>query len=125
MPWTGETAPCGPGVLEAGYRGGWFHPGTGYSLPVAARLVSCHPNPFNPQTTVAFTLDREQSVAIAVHDVRVAGREPGFFGGNRAGVPGAGAGEDADQPIRHLVCGDIMVGPCVLHNFGDLFHGAV
>lgn len=41
MPWTpvGEaTAPGGP--LRAGYRGGWFHPGTGYSFPVAMRLAA-------------------------------------------------------------------------------------
>ena len=25
--------------LQGGYRGGWFHPGTGYSLPVAAELA--------------------------------------------------------------------------------------
>ncbi len=40
MPWTAvgeETAPSGP--LRAGYRGGWFHPGTGYSFPVAMRLA--------------------------------------------------------------------------------------
>lgn len=28
-----------PGVMSAGYRGGWFHPGTGYSLPLAAELA--------------------------------------------------------------------------------------
>ena len=27
------------GVLRAGYGGGWFHPGTGYSLPLAAELA--------------------------------------------------------------------------------------
>jgi len=34
------------GVLRAGYGGGWFHPTTGYSFPVAARLaefVASHP----------------------------------------------------------------------------------
>lgn len=39
MPWSGATLAPEPGVLVAGYRGGWFHPGTGYSLPVAARLA--------------------------------------------------------------------------------------
>ena len=28
------------GALLAGYRGGWFHPATGYSFPVAARFAS-------------------------------------------------------------------------------------
>lgn len=39
MPWSGSM-PSWPGrPLVAGYRGGWFHPGTGYSFPVAARLA--------------------------------------------------------------------------------------
>jgi lycopene beta-cyclase len=39
MPWAGAFAQPTPGPLVAGYRGGWFHPGTGYSFPVAARLA--------------------------------------------------------------------------------------
>jgi lycopene beta-cyclase len=39
MPWRGETPLPTRGPLRAGYRGGWFHPATGYSLPVAARLA--------------------------------------------------------------------------------------
>ena len=39
MPWAGSTPEPSGGVLRAGYRGGWFHPATGYSLPVAARLA--------------------------------------------------------------------------------------
>lgn len=39
MPWR----PAGPiprsAPLVAGYRGGWFHPATGYSVPVALRLA--------------------------------------------------------------------------------------
>lgn len=40
MPWSGAL-PTGPtrGPLVAGYRGGWYHPGTGYSLPIAVRLA--------------------------------------------------------------------------------------
>jgi lycopene beta-cyclase len=39
MPW---DAPCGPPSrpLVAGYQGGWFHPATGYSFPIAARLAA-------------------------------------------------------------------------------------
>ena len=38
MPWEGQyEAPQNP--LRAGYQGGWFHPATGYSFPVAARLA--------------------------------------------------------------------------------------
>ena len=39
MPWAGEIAEPRPGLVVAGYRGGWFHPGTGYSFPVAVRLA--------------------------------------------------------------------------------------
>ncbi len=39
MPWAGRAeAPSRP--LRAGYQGGWFHPATGYSFPIAARLAS-------------------------------------------------------------------------------------
>ncbi len=33
------SQPMRPGVLVGGYRGGWFHPTTGYSVPVALRLA--------------------------------------------------------------------------------------
>jgi lycopene beta-cyclase len=39
MPWAGRPEPPRHGPLVAGYGGGWFHPGTGYSFPVAARLA--------------------------------------------------------------------------------------
>ncbi|MFM2153450.1 MAG: hypothetical protein RL199_1885 [Pseudomonadota bacterium] len=40
MPW-GPLEPSEdlPGLLHGGMRGGWFHPGTGYSLAPAARLA--------------------------------------------------------------------------------------
>jgi lycopene beta-cyclase len=41
LPMPGENpaeAPARP--LRAGYEGGWFHPATGYSFPIAARLAS-------------------------------------------------------------------------------------
>ncbi len=38
MPWAGQhDRPTAP--LRAGYQGGWFHPATGYSFPVAAKLA--------------------------------------------------------------------------------------
>jgi lycopene beta-cyclase len=42
MPWRGEGLPRPEegGPLRAGYQGGWFHPATGYSFPVAARLAA-------------------------------------------------------------------------------------
>jgi lycopene beta-cyclase len=43
MPWARPASRLLPkdqvGLVHAGYRGGWFHPATGYSLPVAVRLA--------------------------------------------------------------------------------------
>jgi len=39
LPWQAEVALPSPGLVVGGYQGGWFHPVTGYSLPVAARLA--------------------------------------------------------------------------------------
>lgn len=39
MPWAGVPITVQPtGPLVAGYAGGWFHPATGYSFPLAIRL---------------------------------------------------------------------------------------
>ncbi|HEU4364650.1 MAG TPA: HYR domain-containing protein [Candidatus Krumholzibacteria bacterium] len=38
--------------------------------PKATALSSIHPNPFNPQTTVAYTLLKSEQVRIAIYDVR-------------------------------------------------------
>jgi lycopene beta-cyclase len=48
MPWVGglPAAPAAGEPMRAGYRGGFFHPATGYSFPVAARVaarVAAHP----------------------------------------------------------------------------------
>jgi lycopene beta-cyclase len=39
MPWRLAPPSLGP-PLTAGYAGGWFHPVTGYSFPIAARLAA-------------------------------------------------------------------------------------
>ncbi|MDQ3364995.1 MAG: lycopene beta-cyclase CrtY [Myxococcota bacterium] len=39
LPWKGDP-PDGGAPLVAGYAGGWFHPVTGYSFPIAARLAA-------------------------------------------------------------------------------------
>ena len=39
LPWDG-TRPSTTAPLVAGYAGGWFHPVTGYSFPIAARLAA-------------------------------------------------------------------------------------
>lgn len=41
MPWSSEMAAPERSPLIAGYQGGFFHPATGYSLPIALRLA-CH-----------------------------------------------------------------------------------
>lgn len=38
LPWSGD-APTSASPLVAGYGGGWFHPVTGYSFPIASRLA--------------------------------------------------------------------------------------
>ena len=42
MPWRmpAPAALADAGVVRGGYGGGWFHPGTGYSLPQAAELAA-------------------------------------------------------------------------------------
>lgn len=50
MPWLGSPVEVVAGrPLVAGYQGGWFHPATGYSAPVAIRLAQAiadsHPEP--------------------------------------------------------------------------------
>lgn len=41
MPWRGALPTAGGAAVVAGYRGGWFHPATGYSFPIAARFAEC------------------------------------------------------------------------------------
>lgn len=41
LPWSYRPPVVPPrGPLQAGYAGGWFHPVTGYSFPIAARLAA-------------------------------------------------------------------------------------
>lgn len=39
LPWQAEVIEPMAGLIVGGYQGGWFHPVTGYSLPVAMRLA--------------------------------------------------------------------------------------
>ncbi|MBL8897203.1 MAG: lycopene beta-cyclase CrtY [Planctomycetes bacterium] len=39
MPWSEHRFETAGPPLRAGYRGGWFHPATGYSFPLAVRLA--------------------------------------------------------------------------------------
>jgi hypothetical protein len=36
---------------------------------LATQLIGAHPNPFNPQTVIAFSLDRAQRVKLSIHDL--------------------------------------------------------
>ena len=40
MTWDAEVTPPVPGLVSGGYGGGWFHPVTGYSFPIALRLAA-------------------------------------------------------------------------------------
>lgn len=60
MPWSGSLPATGTGPIRGGYAGGWFHPGTGFSLPVAARLA--------------------QAIAsLSIADIRAGGLRPWFI----------------------------------------------
>ena len=37
-------------------------------IPAAVKLVGCYPNPFNPTTTIKFSLGQAQSVRLSIHD---------------------------------------------------------
>jgi lycopene beta-cyclase len=39
LPLRGPRSEARPGLLSSGFAGGWFHPTTGYSLPLALRLA--------------------------------------------------------------------------------------
>lgn len=56
-------AAAGAAVTRGGYGGGWFHPGTGYSLPLAAELaelIAATPAADLPAAVAAATRDRRR-----------------------------------------------------------------
>lgn len=57
MPWEGDVTEPVPGLIVGGYQGGWFHPVTGYSLPVALRLATA--------VADALAAGRDPAVALA------------------------------------------------------------
>ncbi len=63
MPLAEAPAAGGAAVMRGGYRGGWFHPGTGYSLPVAAEfaeLIAATPVADLPAAVAAAARDRRR-----------------------------------------------------------------
>jgi lycopene beta-cyclase len=57
MPWSSDMAAPMRSPLVAGYQGGFFHPATGYSLPVALRLA-CHVAAHAPERVFGEALAR-------------------------------------------------------------------
>jgi lycopene beta-cyclase len=57
LPWRGPLPRPQEPPLLAGYGGGWFHPVTGYSLPVAVRLAE-HVAEHEPEAVFGRDLDR-------------------------------------------------------------------
>jgi len=39
------------------------------SLPTVTKLIGVYPNPFNPQTTITFALDKPQRTEVAIYDL--------------------------------------------------------
>jgi hypothetical protein len=69
--------------------------------PPAARLVSSHPNPFNPSTTISFALAEDQRVTISVFDAagqRIATIADRIFGPGLNSVTWAGR-DDAGRIV--------------------------
>jgi len=64
---TGRFAPESLAVTPG--SGESDRPGEDSELPAATRLVAVSPNPFNPQTTVTFTLSRLQPVRLVVYSL--------------------------------------------------------
>lgn len=57
LPWKGPLPHPRKPPLVAGYGGGWFHPVTGYSLPIAVRLAE-HVAHHAPEEVFGLDLDR-------------------------------------------------------------------
>jgi len=70
-----DASPCAPGNhpdgVDCGLIGAAPADCQTSSVPalVATGLLASHPNPFNPQTTISFSLDAAQQVRLAVYNV--------------------------------------------------------
>ena len=91
--------------------GGWLTLATrevSLPAPVGLRLVGVAPNPFNPQVTIAFTVDRPQDVTVEVYDLagrRVAQLARGQRGAGSHAIVWNGRGADS----RPLASGAYLV----------------
>ena len=87
-----RSAAAGPTVMQGGYRGGWFHPGTGYSLPLAAELAEL----------IATTSGRRPAGGGRRRDARTAAARPFLPSPQSAAVPVVSAG-GAPGDLRALL----------------------
>ncbi|TKJ40375.1 hypothetical protein CEE37_08615 [candidate division LCP-89 bacterium B3_LCP] len=78
-PWTGFEGWISSGELFPGE----INPGETYLTPTGCTLHNSHPNPFNPTTTISFTLPEPGLVRLEVFDIR--GREVGSAQDPRGG----------------------------------------
>lgn len=60
---SGSVVPAGPTGVEDPSTS----PGTAVAVP--AIVLTAHPNPFNPRTTLSYDLPRSSDVSIAIHDL--------------------------------------------------------
>ncbi len=64
------TLPVGAAPVDVVLRTPGSVSGVGDEVPFAGYDVSVHPNPFNPQTTIAFSLPHDGRVDVRVYNVR-------------------------------------------------------
>jgi len=86
-----EESPCLPennecGVLMGGHGAACTLTATESPLPAGIRLEANYPNPFNPATTIPFSLDMTARVTVSIHDasgrlVRLLAQERDFEAG--------------------------------------------
>jgi hypothetical protein len=68
--WTKSAAVNGgPTVWDAVCSGELFPGEVTVSAPIAFTIMVAHPNPFNPATTISFTLPQATKVALNVYDI--------------------------------------------------------
>ncbi len=69
LPWDGDVPSPTEGPLRAGYRGGFFHPVSGYSFPIAVRLAllvaASAPEALFGPTLAAFVAEHRRQRAFA------------------------------------------------------------
>jgi hypothetical protein len=88
-------------------------------LPVNYLLTSSYPNPFNPQATISFQLERAEHVTVAIYDLlgrEVAVLADGIYqaGSNQVKFDASGAGSSAVYFYRVQAGSNVAMGKMVL-----------